>query len=104
MRSGRERVVFLGLALAPTVPATAKADPICADRPGKAFAPCTAPQGRWQLETDIYDQTWDRSGGASTVTTLYSNPTLKYGLTDRLDLEAAMVPYQRVRTRDGQTG
>ena len=106
MRANRERAIFFGLAttMALALAAPARADPICADRPGKAYATCTAPQGKWQLETDIYDQTWDRSSGGTTVTTLYSNPTLKYGLTDRLDLEAAMVPYQRVRTRDGLTG
>ena len=104
MRADSERAIFLGLALALALTAPALADPICADRPGKAFANCTAPQGKWQLETDLYDQTWDRSGGGMTVTTLYTNPTLKYGLTDRLDLEAAMVPYQTVRTRDGLTG
>ena len=106
MRVDRERAIFLGLAtaLALTVAAPARADAICADRPGKAFATCTAPKGQWQLETDLYDQTWDRSGGGMAVTTLYSNPTLKYGLTDKLDIEAAMVPYQTVRTRDGQTG
>ena len=107
MRAVREQATLLGLAagLALMHGGVARADDaICADRPGKAFANCTAPQGKWQLETDIYDETWDRSGGGMTVTSLYSNPTLKYGLTDRLDIEAAMVPYQRVRTRDGQTG
>ncbi|MEO6340119.1 MAG: transporter [Caulobacteraceae bacterium] len=94
----------LALSAATQAQAQAQADPICADRPGKAFAPCTAPRGTWQLETDLYDQTWDRSGGGTIVTTLYSNPTLKFGLTDHLDIEAALTPYQRVRTRDGQTG
>ena len=72
MRANRERAIFFGLAttMALALAAPARADPICADRPGKAFATCTAPQGKWQLETDIYDQTWDRSSGGTTVTTL----------------------------------
>ncbi|WP_458071204.1 transporter [Rhodanobacter sp. BL-MT-08] len=83
---------------------TADTTPICTDRPTKANATCTVPQGSWQLETDIGNSTHDQQGGMSTDTLYYLNPYLKYGLNDYQDIEISWAPAVRLRTKeDGQT-
>jgi hypothetical protein len=75
-------------------------DAICADRPTKSNNACTVDAGTWQLETDLFNVTLQRSGGITTDTWLITNPTLKYGLAPALDFEASIVPYEIVRTHD----
>jgi hypothetical protein len=74
--------------------------PICTDRPSKATSACTVPKGSFQLETDLINWTRFDFEGTRTDTILYTNPTLKYGLTSSTDVEASITPYQTVRTRD----
>src|ERR1041385_8632714 len=73
---------------------------ICADRPTKSNNACTVEPGRWQLETDLFNGTFQRSGGVTTDTYLIANPTLKYGIAPVLDIEANIAPYEIVRTHD----
>ena len=73
---------------------------ICTDRPTKSNAPCTVEAGRFQLETDLFNGAFQRQGGVTTDTYLATNPTLKYGLTESIDLEANIAPYEVVRTHD----
>lgn len=83
---------------------SAEPTPICTDRPTKANATCTVPQGSWQLESDIGHTTRDRQDGVTTQTSYYINPYLKYGLNDHQDIEISWAPALRVRTREnGQT-
>lgn len=74
---------------------------ICPDRPAKGSAPCTVDAGHWQLEVDLADVTRDNQPGLRTTTSLIASPQLKYGLTDSLDLEAAISPYVRQSSRPG---
>jgi hypothetical protein len=74
--------------------------PICTDRPTKSTSPCTAPQGHFQLESDLFNETVDHTVGVTTTTQLFTSPTLKYGLTKSVDLEANITPYERVSVRD----
>jgi hypothetical protein len=74
--------------------------PICADRPTKSNNACAVLPGTWQLETDIFNGTFQRSGGTTTDTWLITNPTLKYGVAENWDVEANLVPYEIVRTYD----
>ena len=78
------------VAKADSVPA-AKADagppPICTDRPNKNTAACTVPKGSFQLESDIFNWTRFDFEGTRTDTILYTNPTLKYGLTSSTDIQ-----------------
>jgi len=78
--------------------------PLCADRPSKATGPCTVDAGHWQVESDLYNVTFQSAGGVSTRIELFTNPTLKLGLTNSLDVEVSMSPWQRVTTRDGTSG
>ncbi|KTF68783.1 MULTISPECIES: transporter [unclassified Sphingomonas] len=85
----------------PAAPATtAPAAPaLCTDRPTKSNFACTVPQGMVQLETDLGN--WTRTDASDTRvdTILYTNPTLKYGLTGSTDIEASIAPYETIRTR-----
>ncbi|HEY1604807.1 MAG TPA: transporter [Allosphingosinicella sp.] len=100
--------ILLGLCAAPALAqtgagATPQPDdqPICTDRPGKGNGACTVPAGAIQLETDILNWTRDTEGGTRTDTILYTNPVLKFGLSDSADLQFAITPYEEVRTRTG---
>lgn len=99
-----------GAAQAQTAPSTpapatpAAETPICTDRPTKANVPCAVPQGSWQLEADGVNWTRSVGGGVTSDVTLFTNPTLKYGVTKTLDLELNVAPWEQVRTRAaGQT-
>lgn len=78
--------------------------PICTDRPTKANATCTVPKGQWQIETDIGNEIVDRHGDTRTETLYFTNPTLKYGIGDRTDLQLNWAPNIRIRTSDHATG
>ena len=77
---------------------------LCTDRPTKSTAPCTVDSGHFQIESDVFNATFDRTGGVNTNTYLFTNPTLKYGLTRTLDVEVNLAPVVEVATRDRTTG
>jgi hypothetical protein len=52
--------------------------------------------GHFQYETDLYNGTFQRVGGVSTQTDLIANPTLKYGVSPKVDLELNMTLYEDV--------
>jgi hypothetical protein len=74
--------------------------PLCTDRPTKSTSPCTVDAGHFQLETDIGNVTFDHSGGADTTTSLYTNPTLKYGLSNTVDVELNISPFETIVSKD----
>jgi hypothetical protein len=78
--------------------------PICTDRPTRANGSCTVDAGHFQYEGDVVSDTVLRLDGVRTETLLVINPTLKYGLTSDLDIEANVSPAEIVRTRaaDGE--
>ena len=83
-----------------TAAALADDTPICADRPTKSNNACTVLPGSWQLETDLFNATLQRSGGIGIDTYLFTNPTLKYGLAENWDVETNLVPYEVIRNHD----
>jgi hypothetical protein len=87
--------------LLPSVARAADEQPICADRPGKANPTCTVPVGKVQIESGFFDWTHDNSGGVRTDELVIGSTALKYGVTDRLNLELDVTPYDRVRTEAG---
>jgi hypothetical protein len=89
---------------AAAAPAPAGLQPICTDRPTKSNGACTVDVGHFQVEADIVNAAFMHEGGVTTDTWLVFNPTLKYGLTSNLDIEANISPLEIVRTRaaDGQ--
>ncbi|MDB5458564.1 MAG: hypothetical protein JWO72_305 [Caulobacteraceae bacterium] len=89
IRTAWMAALILPLGLAAAAPARADDGPkaICADRPTKGTSPCTVDPGHWQVEIDAADLTHDRSGGVTTDTGVFAGANLKYGVSDRLDLE-----------------
>lgn len=71
--------------------------PICTDRPTKANAVCTVPKGSFQLETTALGWTLTKAGGAKSRTFSVGSSLLKYGLTDRSDMQLGFTPYVRIR-------
>jgi hypothetical protein len=76
---------LLAFALVFVTSTSALADEICADRPAKATGTCTVKKGHWL----VTDQTMVTTNHG-TDQYLILAPTIKYGLTQRLDLEAYM--------------
>lgn len=76
----------------------------CTDRPTKSTGPCTVDAGHFQLESDVFNLTLDQSGGQNTNTFLFSNPTIKLGLTNTADIEVNVTPYEQVDVRDRLSG
>jgi hypothetical protein len=83
---------------------TADLRSLCTDRPTKSTGTCTVDAGHWQLEADVYNYTTQTVGGVTTTTQLFTNPTLKLGLTNTLDVEINIVPYETVTTHDKNAG
>jgi hypothetical protein len=71
----------------------------CTDRPTKSTGPCTVDAGVWQVESDVFNYTYDSTDGVTTTTELFTNPTLKLGVTNTLDLEVNIAPYEQVSVR-----
>ncbi len=85
-------------AATPASPADAA---ICTDRPTKANATCTVPAGHWQVESDLVNWTHASADGLSTDVILAPNPTLKYGINNKLDVEFNIAPFEEIHTRFG---
>jgi hypothetical protein len=77
---------------------------LCTDRPTKSTSPCTVDAGHWQVESDVYNYTQQGSDGVTTTTQLFTNPTLKLGLTNNLDVEVNIAPYEQVSAHDKTSG
>jgi len=92
------------LAAIPFAMATAASgDPICADRPGKSSETCTAPAGHWQVEAGLADWSLQRSDGERDTSLVIGETTIKYGLSDRSDIEIDVTPWQRQTSRTGSS-
>jgi len=74
------------------------------DRPTRSNGPLTVDAGRFQYETDLVSYTHSNTGGVSTRTFVGLDPTLKVGLTSRVDLELQFNGYTNTRVLDPSTG
>jgi Putative MetA-pathway of phenol degradation len=74
--------------------------PICSDRPTKSDYACTVDFGHFQYETDLFNLSALKFDGTRSETWLATNPTVKYGLSPQMDLEANISPLEIVRLRD----
>ncbi|MFN3468615.1 MAG: transporter [Novosphingobium sp.] len=81
--------------------AEAHIGPICTDRPTKATAACTVPEGMVQIETDLFFWTRNNLGPVQSDVLLYTNPTIKYGLGPNTDIQANIAPVVEVRNEVG---
>jgi hypothetical protein len=79
--------------------AAADEQPICPTRPGKATAVCTVPAGHWQIETGLADWSLQNNDGERDTSLVIGQTTVKYGLSDRSDVELTITPWQRQTSR-----
>ncbi len=87
--------------LAVSAPAAAgtMADPICADRPGKGSATCSAPAGHLQFETGLADWSLTKSNGTRKSDLKLGATSVKYGINDRLHVEVSFTLLVRQTSR-----
>lgn len=78
--------------------AAAAEAPICTDRPAKANAVCTVPVGRFQLESAAIDWSRTESEGVTSKALSLGSSFIKYGVSDRSDLQLGFTPYVRVES------
>ncbi len=71
------------------------------DRPTKSNGPLTVDAGRFQYEIDLVNYLHANAGGVSTRTWIALDPTLKVGLTQRVDLELQFNGYTNTRVFGG---
>ena len=74
------------------------------DRPPKANSPYTVDAGHFQYETDLAVYGFGDSDGVRTRDWTVVDPTLKLGLTNTIDAELQVTPYESTETTvDGKT-
>src|ERR1700722_13439704 len=71
------------------------------DRPPKANSPYTVDAGHFQYETDIAVYAYGDTDGAITRDWTVLDPTLKLGLTNTIDAELQLTPYESAVTQTG---
>ncbi|MEE4208050.1 MAG: transporter [Parvularcula sp.] len=91
-------VLSLSSTLAAIAPAAAQSDElaICTDRPTNGNAVCTVPKGHFQVEMDLLNWSRFEEGSSAQETLLAPNPTFKYGLSARSDIQINVQPNIRV--------
>ena len=70
----------------------------CTDRPTRSNLPCTVDAGHILYESDVINWSYAHTGGVTTNPSLFTNPTLKLGITNRVDAELNIVPAERIFT------
>jgi hypothetical protein len=73
------------------------------DRPPKANSPYTVDAGHFQYETDIAVFGYGNTDGVKTQDWTVLDPTLKLGLTNTIDAELQITPYQSAVTKSAAT-
>lgn len=97
----RNIALLAGVALLWALPARANdLGPICPDRPGKGTSPCTLASGHAQFELGLFDESFQRRSGVTTDSGNAGSLLAKWGLSDRVDVEAGMALYQFQRVHD----
>jgi hypothetical protein len=94
------RLAALLLLLATLAAKAEDLKPICPDRPGRGTSPCTVEQGRFQLELGLFDDSTQHRSDITTDTDNVGSFLAKWGINERMDVEAEMALYQRRRTQD----
>jgi Putative MetA-pathway of phenol degradation len=72
----------------------------CTDRPTKSSSPCTVDAGHFQYESDGFNWTYNHNGSVTQNTYLFTNPTFKLGLTNRIDFQINIAPLVEINTHD----
>ncbi len=75
-----------------------------ADRPAKSYGPTTIDAGRVQLETELYNYTFQKTDGIRTTTHIGPNPTARIGLANNVELQLNIAPFVHQRVDDTIAG
>ena len=75
-------------------------NPICPDRPGRGTSACTLQDGHVQLELGLFDESFQRRSGVTTDAGSAGSLLAKWGVSERMDIEAGMGLYQFHRVHD----
>ncbi|HSQ99803.1 MAG TPA: transporter [Sphingomicrobium sp.] len=98
---GRNFLITAALLCAGSGAGAADEAPICADRPGKATATCTVPNGLWQIETGLVDWTEQSTGTERDRSAVIGETILKYGITRSANVEVDVTPFQWATSQNG---
>jgi hypothetical protein len=71
------------------------------DRPNRSYTPITVDTGRWQVESDLANYSFDKENGSKTTVWTSVTPTLKLGLADNLELQMTTPTYAWAKTENG---
>lgn len=96
MRAGAFLIIA---ALLSTAVNAADEEPICADRPGKAWASCTLAPGHVELDVGVAGWSLQKDGGERDAELAFGDTEIRYGLSDRSEIAVDIAPYVRVATR-----
>ena len=96
MSSKVTRTALALLTVLTTPPAWAQDRTICPDRPGRGASACTVEQGHAQVELGLFDDSFQHRSGVTTDTDNVG-VMAKWGVSDRMDVEAGMALYQEQR-------
>jgi len=88
-------------ALLLTAAAAAQELTICADRPGKASPTCIVPSGHVQVEMGVADWTLTEGQSERETALTIGQFAIKYGLTERSQVEVDVTPWDRVTDHNG---
>jgi Putative MetA-pathway of phenol degradation len=72
----------------------------CPDRPGLGTPPCTIDRGRFAVESGLVD--WTHDDGEDDIAA--GDLLVRYGLTDRLEMQIGWTAYMHVRTPSDSVG
>lgn len=67
------------------------------DRPGKSHSAITVDAGHFQLESDFINITYDPKGYDTTTAFSLATPILKWGISQRVDVELGLALFNRLR-------
>ena len=100
MSSGITRAVIALLTVLTASATWAEDKPICPDRPGRGTSACTVDPGHAQLELGLFDDSFQHRSGVTTDTDNAGSLLAKWGVNERMDVEAGMALYQEQRVHD----
>ena len=96
MRAGA--FLILAAMLSPAAHA-ADREPICADRPGKAWATCTVLPGHVEVDVGIAGWSLQKGAGERDAELAVGETEVRFGLTDRSEIAFDIAPYVRASSR-----
>lgn len=86
--------------LAALIALPARAQQLCAERPGQATPSCTVDLGQLQVESSLVDWTRDDRRTSREDDLLFGDTLVRLGVADGLEIRGAFTAFEHDRTRD----